>query len=288
MRGLRIEEEMIDKYIDVNGYKIRYWDEGRGKKTIVFLHGLASAVEYWEKNIPVFAKQYRVVALDMLGFGASDKPKINYTHETLVKFLKDFLGALQIKKCVLVGHSLGGGVALAFAEEYPEKVSQLILVSSAGFYRKIPWIYRVVTLPFVGECFFKPHSIETTEKFIKQFARQKHQITRAFVIKMHSMHQSKEYFRIMLNIMRQFITISGVKRKLLEKVKVNIRHLTMPVLIIWGRNDRLLTVRGAYEAKKLLPEAELEIIEHCGHMPQLEHPEKFNQRVLAFLTDLPI
>src|SRR2546426_4274647 len=106
---------MNEKYIKVSGNKIRYLEEGTSKNNIVLLHGLGSHAERWERVIPYLSKKYRVIAPDIIGFGYSDKPSVDYTPEFFVKFVFDFLETLGIDKTGLICSLLGGQIAFEFA-----------------------------------------------------------------------------------------------------------------------------------------------------------------------------
>jgi 4,5:9,10-diseco-3-hydroxy-5,9,17-trioxoandrosta-1(10),2-diene-4-oate hydrolase len=272
-----------DRYLTLKGEKIRYWDEGTGPKTLVFVHGLASNVHYWQKTVPMLSQHYRVLALDLLGFGASSKPRARYDHLFLIQCLKDFLDELKVKSCVLVGHSMGGGIALEFAADYPAYVEKLVLVSSAGFCRTLPFVYSLISLPAVGELMMRPHSVEVAGKFVRRFAYRKDQISDDFVREIHRHHQTKDYFSAFLSVIRNHIDITGIKNSVLKLTRAHTPLLKMPVLVVWGKEDELLPIKNAYRAVELIPQAELHIFDACGHMPQLEHPEKFNQILLDFM-----
>ena len=122
----------IDKFVTVYGAKIHYVEAG-SCAPVILIHGLADNVTIWDPVIPALAARFRVIALDQIGFGRSDKPLLNYRVSTLVDFLDGFLTELKIERASLVGNSLGGWVAAAYALAHPERVERLVLSDAAGY-----------------------------------------------------------------------------------------------------------------------------------------------------------
>ena len=123
---------MDEKLVDVEGNKIRYLQDGISNKNLILIHGLGASAERWEHVIPNFAKDYRVIVPDLIGFGQSDKPVIDYTTEYLGKFIEKFLNAIDVKNVSIIGSSLGGQIAVDFTATNPSKVGKLVLVSPSG------------------------------------------------------------------------------------------------------------------------------------------------------------
>src|SRR5438309_1680977 len=121
-----------DKFVTVYGAKIHYVEAGSGAP-VILIHGLADTVTIWDPVIPALAARFRVIALDQIGFGRSDKPLLNYRVSTLVDFLNGFLTELKIERASPVGNSLGGWVAAAYALAHPERVERLVLSDAAGY-----------------------------------------------------------------------------------------------------------------------------------------------------------
>src|SRR5205823_7413351 len=121
-----------DKVASVYGAKVHYVDAGTGSP-VILLHGLADDIGVWESAIAPLAAKYRVVALDQIGFGRSDKPLLNYRVSTFVDFLDGFLNELKIERASLVGNSFGGWIAAAFTLAHPERVERLVLCDAAGY-----------------------------------------------------------------------------------------------------------------------------------------------------------
>ena len=127
---------MNEKFIQVDGNKIRYLESGNSKKTLILVHGLGASAERWEKVIPLFEKHYRVIVPDIIGFGHSDKPLTDYTIEFFTEFLQSFLDVLDIKNPIIIGSSLGGQISAEYAAENSQNVEKLILVSPSGIMKQ--------------------------------------------------------------------------------------------------------------------------------------------------------
>jgi len=125
-----------EKFLQIDGNKIRYLESGDSKKTLVLIHGLGASAERWDQVIPLFADEFRVVVPDLIGFGYSDKPLVDYTTEFFSEFLENFLIASDIKRPNLIGSSLGGQIVADYATTHHQEIEKLILVSPSGTMEK--------------------------------------------------------------------------------------------------------------------------------------------------------
>lgn len=123
---------------------------------MLLLYGIGRSVEDWADTLPAFAKRYRVYALDLVGFGLTDKPAADYSFAFNAERVQEVMDTLGIERVTIIGSSLGGGVALEFAARWPERVAGLVLVGSAGFGRDVSIGLRLVTLPILGEWLTQP------------------------------------------------------------------------------------------------------------------------------------
>ena len=123
---------MVVKTAEIDNNKIRYLEEGSSENTLLLLHGLGASAERWEHVIPLFAKEYRVIVPDLVGFGHSDKPMVDYTMEYFSEFTSKFVESIGIKKLNIIGSSLGGQIAAEYAVNHHDKIRKLVLVSPSG------------------------------------------------------------------------------------------------------------------------------------------------------------
>ena len=125
-----------EKFLQVDGHKIRYLESGNSEKSLVLIHGLGASAERWDQVIPLFSNEYRVIVPDLIGFGYSDKPLVDYTPEFFSEFLEKFMIESDIKRPNLIGSSLGGQVTAEYAASHSDDLEKLILVSPAGMMKQ--------------------------------------------------------------------------------------------------------------------------------------------------------
>lgn len=273
---------MEDKYIKVGNINTRYWQAGNNGPVIVLVHGFAASVEYWQYNILSLAKCARVYALDLVGFGRTDKPTWHYTGPVFAEFVRDFMDSLQIDLATVVGHSLGGAVVLHFAFNYANRLKKLVLVSSAGFGRNIPWEFRLLTLPIIGDLLAKPNR-RIIAAAIRSHAYDPKKITDEFIDQLFELAKLPGVQHTLLSVLRSHANFFGVLPKVFHPILEQAKSVKVPTLIIWGKQDSLLSVKHAYVAKESLSHARLEVLDQCGHVVQIEQAETFAQLVESFI-----
>ncbi len=277
------DHHLKDQYIQVGKIKTRYWALGEGETTVILLHGIGCYIENWQENMAALGQGRRVYALDLPGFGRSDKPQISYSYHYFVEFVKEFMAVQNVDKAVFIGESMGGGIALLFALKYPHQVEKMVLADSAGMGREVAISLRLLTIPILGELLARPSrtgAIQALRQiFYKQALITDQMIEEAFEISLLPGAQ-----RCFLSMLRSGCNIFGGKRDAYHAVLDRLEELRMPALIIWGAQDRLLPVAHAHIAAQRLPNAKLHIFEQCGHMPNIECAEEFNTLVIDFLS----
>lgn len=260
-----------EKFATVFGAKIRYLEAGDATKpTVVLVHGMGSNAESWMFNTPVFAAKYRVIALDQIGFGKSDKPMLKYRVGTFVDFLDKFLSELKIEKARLVGISLGGWVSALYAAKYPAKVEKLVLVDAAGFAppKDFDWskIYalnsstRDEVRQNIKSVFYN-QALFGTEQMVETFLTQ----------------------RVMANDGYTISSLIESIRRGEDFVDDKLSAIEKPTLIIWGKQDGLIPLADGERYNKGIKGSELVVFDQCGHAPNVEKAVDFNKKVLEFL-----
>ncbi|HPC74001.1 MAG TPA: alpha/beta fold hydrolase [Syntrophales bacterium] len=270
------------RFIRVGPIKTRFRALGDSGTPVVLLHGLGDSAEIWKQNFEALAAAHRVFAPDLPGFGYTDKPDIEYTPEVFRRFIGEFLSALDIGRCHLVGHSLGGGLALQYTLTHPDQVEKLVLVSSAGLGPETTWPLRLSTLPFLGPWVLHP-ARRVLPVFFRRLVYDPAVITDDFVELRYGLLLPRENRRALLKILRSLLTLRGVRPAVLNPLLENLGSVRAPTLIVWGTHDRILPLRHAHRAKAGIPDAVLHVFDKCGHMPNYEYPEKFNGLVTTFL-----
>ena len=249
----------------VFGRKICYYDVGRGP-VLVLVHGVGADADQWAFSFDALAASYRVIALDLLGFGRSDKPLIDYRIAGFVEVLERFLRALAIERAFLLGHSLGGWIVAAFALQFPQTVGKLVLNDAAGIDA------GAIGLPIDLNVSTRRHMREMLDFMFYN----KSMVTDELVDLAYCLHLERS----------DGLTIHSVLETLnapWEKLDGKLAQLQVPTLILWGEEDALTPLAMARSFQRLISGSGLEIIPQCGHLPPLEKPAEFAQRVLQFL-----
>jgi pimeloyl-ACP methyl ester carboxylesterase len=274
-----------DRTIDVNGLRTRYRQAGGEGLPVILIHGLGASAEIWSANIGALASCHRVYVPDLPGFGRTEKPEwMGYGPGAYSRFVLDFMTALGIGRASLVGHSLGGGVALRVILDDPGRVDRLILVSSAGLGREVSLPLRIASLPFFDRIFFKP-PLPVFIRFLHRLVYDPSAITDEFARLYYEMFFQPGSVRTFTSILRNIATLRGARPGILEPIREGLAAITAPALILWGRQDRILPVSQAFDAAGRIPGARLHVFERCGHMPNVEYPGEFNRIVLEFLKE---
>jgi len=272
-------ESLDEKYISVNGLNIRYIVRGSGSP-VLLIHGFGEFLETWWLNIVPLSEHYQVYAMDLPGHGLSDKPEIDYDLVFAIEFATDFAQALGIERASLIGHSLGGIVAMSMAINFPEKIDKLILVDSGGLTDEIPLVYRLCCLPLLGELMVKPTVKAGLRHGIRRAFYNPDLVTEEMVDKDYQFLKMPGAKQAMLNIIRHGISLSGSSP---DVVMIDRLHLIKPpTLLIHGTRDKVIPVKYARKAAGLIPNVRLKLIKKCGHCPHIEKASEFNEAVIAF------
>ena len=280
MEDLRIHG--YGDYLTIKGGKIRYLMKGSGSP-ILLLHGLGGFLETWWYNIAPLSKHYRVYAIDLPGHGLSDRPKDCYTVSQCTKFLLDIIDALQLDTFALVGHSLGGAIAINTTVTASERVTDLILVDSAGLSDDVPLAFRVTTVPYLGDMAMKAAWKLLSEQAVKRLFRNSSLVSRDTLATVLKVAQGPGIDAAMLRILRYNV---GLIRTHNESLMLNkLPLIKVPTLLLHGKEDRVFNVDHATQAYKLIPNANIVIFPHCGHSPHIEKPAEFNNTTINFLDN---
>jgi len=279
-----------DRMVDVGGIKTRYWVEGAGSP-VVLIHGLSNSVEHWLLNIYALAAEHTVYALDLVGHGRTDKPlSRSYDLPALASFVLDFMDAVGVERAHLIGHSLGGGVALTIAEASPERVRRIVLVDSLGLAADLGIVLRLVSVPGVGEVLTL---LALQGDFPKLLKRQRAswpdtQIVPEEMIRLrYEATRWEDIHKTYFTALRASIDFRGMKAAALQPIVAGLRSLDLPVLVVWGGQDDLVPSHHARIVQDAVAQARVEIFDGAGHDPMVVDPERFNRVTLQFLEDTP-
>lgn len=272
------------KTIDLYGQPISYRDMGEGP-AIVLVHGITSSSKTWREAMPLLAETNRVVAFDLFGHGESSKTVKDCSLGAYASTLRDLTVLLDVPRATVVGHSLGGGIAMQFAYQFPERIERMVLVSSGGLGRDVNLALRAATLPgselVMPLLFSQPvrGAANTAGSFLSRLGIHGGADIEGVSEGFASLGDTATR-RAFIQTIRAVADASGQRVDALDRI-----HLTelLPTMIVWGARDRIIPVAHAHEAVRLMPDCRLEIFEDSGHFPFNNHPHRFARLVGDFI-----
>jgi len=268
-----------DKYIMIDDVNYHYREYPGAGRDIFLLHGFASSTYTWEKVIPYLTGQgYHVWALDMKGAGWSDKPRgAKYDTFTLMKEVNKWMNVMGLKDVVFVGNSLGGAIAVLMALEHPDKTVQVVLIDSAGYPIKKPFIIRMAKMPLAGEI---------TKLFFGRWMVRWNLKEGYFNDDLISEKTIDAYYNRMCteNVLDAKVALArSIDFDAFTPYIKRISEIKNRTLIIWGENDEWIPVESGHKFRKDLSNSTLVILPECGHIPQEEKPEQTAKIIIDFI-----
>ncbi|MCF6385335.1 alpha/beta fold hydrolase [Mycobacterium sp. MBM] len=277
------------KFIEIHGVRQAVVDEGDGDEVLLLIHGMAGSAQTWRAVLPRLAKKYRVIAPDLLGHGQSSKPRTDYSLGAFAVGLRDLLDELGVDSATVVGHSLGGGVAMQFLYQHPDYCRRLVLIGSGGLGPDVGWILRLLAAP--GAEFVMP--VIAPSPVLKAGNAVKSWLSAAGLrsprgAEMWSAYSSfadSETRDAFLRTLRSVVDYRGQSVSALNRL--NLRE-GLPVLAIWGEKDDIIPVDHAYSALEARPDCRLEVLPDVGHFAQVEAPDEVIDLIDDFIcTTVP-
>ncbi len=275
---------MAERFVEVMGYRIRCRAEGSGPP-LVLIHGIGASLEYWNWTIPALRDHYTTIAFDFPGFGQSDPIEWANTPNGAAKAVLEFMDALGIRTAVLVGSSLGGGIATMVAGSAPERVTALALAAPAGFGVGLNPLMRVSTLPWLGEALLALAARNPYLALRDVFADQR-RIPNGLIEIFRRDAARPVTGHTYLKTLRAAVTLRGIRPEIVASVHTAAAQISAPTLIVWGTKDRIIPSDQAPVAARTIPGARLHMMTGIGHVPYLEAPDAFNTALSAFLYDV--
>jgi len=267
--------------IQIKGHTIFYTVKGEGKP-LLLIHGYGAGMWVWEKQIEALSQSYRVYALDLIGHGFSDRPKLPYTPETYIHFLKDFMDGVGIEKATLIGNSMGGGIAWAMAILFPERVDRLILINCVPpdvlnsvkneSFQTLVAIKNIPILPYLVIAGRNKNSIKW---ILLECVSNIKLITPGVLNRQYQLSKVKGTTWVL------YSTFKHAEEAL--KLRDKLSLISLPTLLIWGERDIIFPPRVGETLHQTIPGSTFQRIEKSGHIPMWETPEQVNQAILSFL-----
>ncbi len=256
-----------------------YFDTGPETATdlppIVLVHALGLNLTEWEPIAPALARHTRVIGLDLPGCGRSAKPRARYSLKIMSQAVVGLMDHLRIKRAILVGHSYGGFVSTDVTLNHPDRVSGLVLMNASGFARW-PKLFHLLAPAVFSPPIMAPLLHRGVKFVLHEIFSTKNEHTERFIRSVLD-RPDPRFVWDFAHYAQPMV------RDLMSNVLDRLDELQLPVLVIWGTEDHLLRYRDVLTWIGRLPDARLVAIDHCGHMPNFEHPEIVNRAILDFL-----
>jgi pimeloyl-ACP methyl ester carboxylesterase len=260
----------------LHGHPVAYLSAGSGP-VVLLVHGITSSADAWREVVPALAEHHTVIAPDLLGHGGSAKPRGDYSLGAYASGLRDLMAALGHPRATVVGHSMGGGIAMQLAYQFPERVERLALVSSGGLGREVGWVLRAATLP--GADWVLPlltrsgprDVLGAASHVLAKLGLRTRADVRGTALGLASLGDP-EARSAFLHTARSILDPGGQRVSATDRL-----YLAggMPTLIVWGERDPMIPAAHGVATHALIPHSRLELFPDAGHYPFDEDPGRF-------------
>lgn len=265
------------KFVEVNGQRVHYRDEGLPTDSIpiVLIHGTSASLLTWEGTTKLLKQEHRIIRFDLMGFALTGpSAKEDYSIAAYVTFVTDVLNKLNVKRCILVGNSLGGQIAWHVAAEHPALVSKLILVDPAGYPQKVTSLaFRLGRIPVLNTVL----KIVTPTNVIRQSLEQAY-FNKSLVTDS------------LVGLYKDMACRAGNRAALVKRLNETyvpdtqkVKQITAPTLLVWGENDFLIPVAHAEKYRRDVPIIDIKILKNMGHVPMEENPALFVKTINPYI-----
>jgi pimeloyl-ACP methyl ester carboxylesterase len=276
----------------VHGYRRAFVVAGPtepGTPALLLIHGIGDSSDTWRDLVPVLARDHTVIAPDLLGHGRSEKPRADYSIAAFANGIRDLLSVLGVERVTVVGHSLGGGVAMQFAYQFPDLCERLVLVSTGGVGREVNPVLRLVSLPNadVGLHLLRVPTARWAGHLGASLLRRTglaighdaHDLVRVFDALPDATSRSA-----VVRTLRAVVDWRGQVVTMLDRAYL---ARGMPTMLVWGSRDPIIPTAHAHAAHAALPGSRLEVFEGAGHFPHHSDPARFVSVLAEFLATTP-
>jgi len=268
----------------LHGHRVAYRSAGSGP-AIVLVHGITSTSATWERVMPYLATRFTVIAPDLLGHGQSAKPRGDYSLGAYASGVRDLIVSLGHDSATFVGHSLGGGVVMQLAYQFPERCERLVLVDSGGLGREVNVLLRAATLPLsevVLPVLASTRILDAGRTVSRLFGRLgiRAGTDVAELAKGHASLADAEARAAFVHTLRTIVDPGGQRVNASDRLYL---AQNVPFMLVWGERDPIIPVEHGRTAHELVPSSRLEIFEHAGHFPHVDDPQRFLDVLLDFI-----
>ena len=270
--------------IELHGHRVTYREVGEGP-VLVLIHGVTGNMQTWDAALPWLADRFTVVTPDLLGHGESAKPRGDYSLGAFASGIRDLLGALGHFRATVVGHSLGGGIAMQMAYQFPERVDRLVLVSSGGLGETVSIALRAATLPgseLVLPLIAHNSLMEAGRRLGGLLGAVGLGISpdRAEIARGYASLSDADARRAFIHTMRAVLDATGQRVSARDRLYLT---ETMPSMLVWGGRDRIIPAGHGERAHGEMPGSRFELFENAGHFPHVSEPRRFARSLIDFI-----
>ncbi|MBW2702057.1 MAG: alpha/beta hydrolase [Deltaproteobacteria bacterium] len=275
-KGAMPEEPGDASYLDVEGVRVRYLDTGGPGAPVLLIHGFASSLDTWTGVIPVLASKHRVLALDMKGFGWTDRPEGDYSPAAQARLALALMDKLGVQRTAVVAHSWGSSVALSMALLAPERVERIALYDAWVYEAQQPMFFIWARAPGIGEALFAMFYNERAEdRIVLGFYDPERYVTQKLV---------DLTLKAMARPGTKAAALAVARAQNFQELETSYAKVSQPVLLLWGREDHVSTMEVAELLLRQLPKAELKVYARCGHFPMIEALAESTRDLAVFLA----
>lgn len=274
-RGPMPGEPPAATYVQLGDTRVRYVTMGSGPP-VVLVHGFASSLEVWDYVLPRLLEHHTVVALDLRGFGWTDRPPGDYSPAAQAQLVLALLDHLGIGQAAVVAHSWGASVALSLALAAPERVTRLALYDAWVYEEQLPPFFLWARARGVGESLFAMYYRERAHERVALGFHDPTFVTEALI---------DDVLRAFERPGTLAAALAAVRGQRFSEMQRRYGTIDKPVLLLWGREDRVARLAVAERLRRELPNARLEVYPRCGHFPMLEAAEASTRALAAFLRE---
>jgi pimeloyl-ACP methyl ester carboxylesterase len=272
--------------LSLHGHSVTYRMAGRGP-ALLLLHGVTNSSQTWECVAPLLSRRFTLIAPDLLGHGQSATPRGDYSLGAHASGVRDLLTALGHDRVTVIGHSFGGGIALQFAYQFPERCERLVLVSSGGLGREVHFLLRAAALPgadYVLPLLTSGHLLGVGRGVgsVLRWARLAPGGDVDVLARGFASLQDAGSRQAFLHTVRAVIDVGGQRVSAHDRLELAAR---IPTLIVWGEHDSIIPVAHGEAAHEAMPGSRLEVFPGAGHMPHDADPERFARVLIEFCKD---
>ena len=272
------------QYLDLHGDRVGYLDAGEGH-AVLLVHGMAGSSRTWRAVLPQLSRGHRVIAPDLLGHGRSAKPRGDYSLGAFAVWLRDLLDELGIYRVTLVGHSLGGGVAMQFVHQHPDYCERLVLIGSGGLGPELGWTLRLMSAPGAEVVLplIAPQRAVTVGNRVQTYLASLG-LRSAAADETWSAYSSLADDKTRDAFLRTLRAVADYRGQAVSAF--NRVHFAsgLPVLLIWGEQDRIIPASHAHAAHDASPGSQLVTLPGVGHYPHLEAPFEVTASIEDFVA----